>query len=125
MPRKGKPKSFAPGMHLFIPYCGRVHEVVVEECSTGMDSAWVYVRFLNPPVPAVGKRFANPRSVRKNSCFTEPKYALSDAMKWLRASIKDLERNVRYYKKRLSEVRASKDAYNAAYKEDWPDGSEA
>ena len=89
-----------------------------------MDSAWVYVRFLNPPVPVVGKRFANPRSVHKNRCFTEPKYALNDAMKWLRASIKDLERNVRYYRKRLSEMRATKEAYVAAYKEDWPDGPE-
>lgn len=119
---KGKPKSFVPGTHLFIPYCGRVHEVVVEEGASGMDPVWVYVRFLIPPVPAVGKRFVNPRSVCKNSCFTEPKYALNDAMKWHRASIKDLERNVRYYRKRLSEARAAKKAYVAAYKEDWPDG---
>ena len=119
---KGKPKSFAPGMHLFIPYCGRVHEVVVEECSTGMDFAFVKVRFLKPPEPTVGKRFANPRAVRRNSCFTEPKYALNDAMKWYRASIKDLERNVGYYRNRLSEMRDAKKMYLAAYKEDWPDG---
>ena len=124
MPAKGKPKSFVPGTHLFIPYCGRVHEVVVEEGASGKDFAWVYVRFLNPPVPTVGKRFVNPRWVSKNRCFTEPKYALNDAMKWYRASIKDLERNVRYYRKRLSEVRATKKAYSDAYKEDWTDGPE-
>lgn len=122
---KGKPKSFAPGTHLFIPYCGRVYEVVVDEEAPGKDPTWVYVRFLKPPAPVVGKRFANPRWVSKNRCFTEPKYALNDAMKWLRASIKDLERNVNYYKRRLSEVRAAKDTYNAFYNEDWPDGSQA
>ena len=121
MPKKGSPKSFAPGTHLFVPYYGHVHEVVVEECTTKIDPAFVYVRFLKPPAPVVGKRFANPRSVRKNSCFTEPGYARNDTLRWYRASIKDLERNVRYYRKRLTDMRESKKAFQEVYKKDFPE----
>ena len=73
--------------------------------------------------PCCRKAFCKSTKCAQKQLFTEPKYALNDAMKWYRASIKDLERNVRYYRKRLSEMRAAKEAYNAAYKEDWPDGA--
>lgn len=122
MHKKGAAKSFKPGTHLFVPYCGRVHEVVVEEHTTGMDHAFVYVRFLKPPDPVVGKRFVNPRSVRKICCFTKPKYALNDALRWYRTTIKDLEYKVRWYQKRLDDTRKVMQEYTDSYKEEYSDG---
>ena len=120
---EGAPKSFEPGVHLFIPYCGRIHEVVVEEDQSAMCSDFVNVRFLTPPAPVIGKVWRNPRAVRRGSCFTEPKYALNEAWKCHRARIEDSECAIRRYRELIYEERVKWKALYAAYKEAFSGGA--
>ena len=123
MSTKVVPKSFEPGAHLFIPYCGRIHEIVVEEDQTAMGSDFVNVRFLTPPAPIIGKEWRNPRAVRRGSCFTEPKYALNEAWKHHRDRIDDSEYAIRRYQELIYKERTKWKALYAAYKEDFSDGA--
>ena len=124
MPRKGKPKSFASGTHLFVFYYGHIHEVVVEEYQGGQHHCLVRVRFLKTP-DTKSCNFVNPRSIARCVCFDTAKHAMEYMKHLMRESITEKERIVYRQQKELNRLKKWRADFLETYKEDWPDGSQA
>ena len=124
MPRKGKPKSFAPGTHLFIFYYGRIHEVVVEDNQDGLDRSLVRVRFLKRPSTS-SCNFVNPRGITRYACFDTAKHAMEYMSHLMRESLIEEKGIVHRHQRELNRLKKLRADFLETYKEDWPDGPEA
>lgn len=115
MPRKGAPKSFAPGTVLYIPYFGRIHEIIVQDCQTGMHWGYVNVLFKDPPEG----RFVNPRGVRRNACYTKPRFALEAAVHSYKQEIAYEEKRIKHHQKILESLKESRDKLLEKYQKEF------